>query len=79
MAAMGTQEKGTGNKRERARVARPQATLTAPDLNIQHQIKHPLLRLWMAESGMQLIHMQYAEPHISNHYQPSYPVNFGGY
>lgn len=62
------QEKRTGNKRERirekeregVRVARPRATLTVPDLNMQHQIKHPLMRPWVAVSGygMQLVHMQ---------------------
>lgn len=73
MAAMGTQEKRTENKREsgrnRERVARPHATLTAPDLNMQHQIKPPLMRPWVAVSGygMQLIHMQACGPtHIKS-------------
>lgn len=52
--------KESESERNRARVARPQTALTVPDLNIQHQIKHPPLRPWVAVSGygMQLIHKQ---------------------
>lgn len=85
MAALGTRR--TGNKRERirekerergARVTRPRATLTVPDLNTLHQIKHPLMRPWVAVSayGMQLIHMRARRhTHITNHSQPTYLVN----
>lgn len=45
-------------EREGVRVARPGATLTVPDLNMQHQIKHPLMRSWVTVSSyrMQQIH-----------------------
>lgn len=70
---MGAQEKRTGNKREpgrnRTRVTRPRVSLTALELNMQHQVKHPLMSPWVAVSGygMQLIHMQACTPrHIKS-------------